>query len=113
MTRDSQYTGCDKSLSKAPGIKIMQMLSTIVIVSIDSVSAANTSLSDAQNFIPERIMGIVETVYPEINDSEAAKITIFSLPSPACVPIVTPISSPIAHPARQWSVALADMRIEE
>ncbi len=57
--------------------------------------------------------GTVDTLYPEINESIAAIMTVWCGANPATVPTVTPMSSPIAQPARQWSVALAAILLTE
>lgn len=74
--------GWDKSLSNAPGMSNMQILSVTVMVRIETVSAANISFREGQNFMPIRIIGMTENVYPDTNDSKAARITVLSRPMP-------------------------------
>ena len=97
----------------APGIASIMMLSVIVMARIDNVSAAQTSLNARMNDSRARHRGVVEMAYPETNDNILARSTVLWGVNPACVPIVTPISSPIAQPNRQWRVALAAMRFIE
>lgn len=97
----------------APGTVSMMMLSTIVIVRIETVSAASTRRNAFLNEAPALTIGRVDTLYPEINERIAASSTVSREAKLNVVPIVTPMSSPIAQPIRQCSVALAAIFLME
>jgi len=89
----------------------MTALSTTSIVAIDSVSAARTTPSAPKKPSPPLMSGSVERVYPNRNARPTASPIVARVLSPRAVPTISPPISPIAHPVRQWSVALAAIEL--
>ena len=90
----------------APGIIAMMKLSVTSITAIERVSAASTTVSAAPRVMPAFKSGRVDRAYPKRKASPMAKIIVIWLGHPRAVPIIKPRTSPMAHPVRQWSVAL-------
>lgn len=81
----------------------------MVMARIDVVSAAKTNRKAFLNDSFALTSGQVETEYPDRKDKIEARVIVCLACKPVWVPMVTPIISPMAQPAKQWSVALKAM----